>query len=100
MQRLFLNYAIIFSRFLIMIVLVFISKKPESSFFQLDITGVIAMLLFAITNGLTTTSLMELGPKKTKSPPIINLINFIGGFSITFGISIGTVIALIIKEVD
>lgn len=52
------------------------------------------MFMFAITNGFCTTGLKNLGPKNVKDPKIINLINFIGGFSITFGIAIGTFLAL------
>lgn len=52
------------------------------------------MFLFASTNGFATTALMNLGPRKAKDPKIVDLINFIGGFSITLGIFLGTVLAL------
>lgn len=56
------------------------------------------MLLFSISNGYSTSSLMVQGTKNVKHPSISRLINFFGGFSITFGISIGTIIAYGINQ--
>ncbi|KAL4506729.1 hypothetical protein ABPG72_001150 [Tetrahymena utriculariae] len=94
LQRLYLTYSIVFGRFIFYIFFLLISRNKGSEDLQNDVFSWFCIFLFAVTNGYSTTSLMNLGPKNVKDPKIIDLINFIGGFAITFGISIGTFLAL------
>lgn len=58
----------------------------------------INIFVFAVTNGLSTTALINLGTKNTKDPQMIDLINYFGGFAIAFGIMIGTFVALTLNN--
>ena len=53
------------------------------------------MLLLAVSNGFCTGALMALGPKSGKgNPKVIETIGFIAGFSLTFGIALGSILAV------
>ncbi|EAS01236.1 equilibrative nucleoside transporter family protein (macronuclear) [Tetrahymena thermophila SB210] len=94
LQKLYLTYSIVISRFIFYVFFLLISRHKGSEDLQNDVFSWFCIFLFAVTNGQCTTALMNLGPKNVKDPKIVDLINFIGGFAITFGISIGTFLAL------
>jgi solute carrier family 29 (equilibrative nucleoside transporter), member 1/2/3 len=51
--------------------------------------------LFAVTNGYCTAAFMTIGPELTEDPKKKEVIGFINGFALTFGISCGTFMAII-----
>ncbi|KAL4478417.1 hypothetical protein ABPG74_006652 [Tetrahymena malaccensis] len=94
LEKLYFIYFVVMLRFVYYVLFLMTANEKGGDAFQNDVFAWTNQLMFAITNGFATTGLMNLGPRKCKDPKIINLINFIGGFSITFGIAIGTFLAL------
>ena len=89
------SYSTIIIRFgFFFIFLLIASTSFENSTVKSDAFCIFNMLLFAITNGYTTTVCMTLAPTRTQSTRKKELIGFINATSLIFGISVGTFIAL------
>jgi len=93
-HRLFFVYGVIWFRFIHFAFFIIIARQKGGSFLENDYFSWVNMFVFALSNGFATTALMILGVRKVTDPQLINLINFFGGFAITFGISIGSMIAI------
>ena len=63
-------------------------------FLNNDFFACLNILFFAITNGYMTGAFMVLTSESTADPKARELVGFIGGFGLTFGISCGTFVAL------
>ena len=92
--KLYFVYGVIWFRVVFLIFFIMTARHKGGDDFQNDVFAWFNMFIFGATNGFGTTALMNLGPKKAKDPKMIDLINFIGAFSITLGISVGTFLAI------
>ena len=91
-----LAYIVLILRFgfFAMFILIAYYKSKNVTFIENDYVDTINMLLFGITNGYCTSCFMFIGPSKTEKVKEKELIGFIGGFFLTFGITCGTFLAL------
>lgn len=88
-------YTVIVLRFIFFPLFILTARGHEK--FQSDYFAFFNILLFGITNGFGTTSLMVVGPLKTNDPRLKDLINYIIFFMLTFGNSIGSILSVVLS---
>ena len=71
-----------------------ISAQSGGSFINSTFFAFANTLLYAISNGYATAALMTIGPELTDDPKKKEIVGFINGFALTFGISCGTFLAI------
>ncbi|EAR98623.1 equilibrative nucleoside transporter family protein (macronuclear) [Tetrahymena thermophila SB210] len=90
-------YAISLSRLFLFFTFLMIAHDYESSFFQNDIFAFINIFSLSFTNGFVTGGFMTIGPQRGSNNQERSLISIIQTFFLTFGISVGTFLALTLK---
>ncbi|KAL4450354.1 hypothetical protein ABPG74_009060 [Tetrahymena malaccensis] len=87
-------YVISLSRLFLIFTFLMIAHDKESAFFQNDIFAFINIFSLSFTNGFVTGGFMTFGPQRGSNNQERSLISITQTFFLTFGISVGTFLAL------
>ncbi|EGR29759.1 nucleoside transporter family protein, putative [Ichthyophthirius multifiliis] len=98
LQKSFIAYSVVISRFSYFILFILIAQNEGSKDMQNDLFQFFLLFTFALTNGMITTILMTVAPQRATNVQDRYLISYVNIFSLTFGISIGSFMALILAK--
>ncbi|KAL4478359.1 hypothetical protein ABPG74_006594 [Tetrahymena malaccensis] len=94
----FLLYTLTILRGIFFFTFLMSARDPNNSFFGNDYFAMIDIFLFALTHGFITSSLMQIGAKRSSKQEEKNIISLILAFFFTLGLSVGTFLALVLEQ--